>query len=493
MRRSIAIIITVNLLLLGVFSCPARAYWVWTPETKKFINPKYAVKDTPKEQYDWAMGFYNSKDYKRAATEFEKLVKNYEYSEYASEAQYYAGLSYDNQGKYYIAFQNYQKAVDNFPHVSNIDEIIAREYNIGNIYASKSNPKVLGAEIMTSYDRAIEIYKKVVDNAPFGKLADEAQFKMASTMKDAGRYDEATIAFQKILDDYPASRLYEQARYEMANSAYKASLSPAYDAAPTDKALKAFEEFAGTTSDEKLTKEAHTTIKRLKNKAAEKSFMTAEFYERQKHYVSAIIYYQDVIDRYPDSISAGIAIDRIRDLKIGNYSHRPLEEFEARKKEKGWIPWSGADKKVEKKPAVKPETAKKSWVPWFSTGKKPDKKTAAGKAAPAAVAVPAVVTAPSVAVTPAETAPSVTAAAAEAPVAAAPVAAPAEVAPPSAPATEKPEGIVKTPAKKRWWAYGLNIDKKPANKTEKPVKNKTKKAWTPLNFGKKTEGAKKDE
>jgi outer membrane assembly lipoprotein YfiO len=461
MRRYISIIIAINLLLLGVLSCTARAYWVWTPETKKFINPKYAVKDTPKEQYDWAMDFYNAKDYKRASTEFEKLVKNYEYSEYASEAQYYAGLSYENQSKYYIAFQNYQKAIDNFPHVSNIDEIIAREFNIGNIYASKSNPKVLGTEIMTSYDRAIEIYKKVVENAPFGKLADEAQFKMAATLKESGRYDEATIAFQKILDDYPASKLYEQARYEMANSAYKASLSPAYDAAPTDKALKAFEEFAGTTSDEKLTKEAHTTIKRLKNKAAEKSFMTAEFYEKQKHYVSAIIYYQDVIDRYPDSISAGIAIDRIRDLKSGNYSHKPAAEFEA---------------------------GKKGWTPWFGESKKKVKKIAPQKAAPAAVPAPAAVT-----IAPVAAEPSAAVPVAETPAAATPAAAPAEVAAPQAPVAEKPAEAVQAPAKKRWWAYGLKIDKKTESKTDKPDKDKTKKGWTPLNFDKKTEGIKKDE
>ena len=58
---------------LFLFSNTAWAYWVWTPGTKKFINPKNAVKDSPKEQFDWGMNFYNAKDFQRAATEFEKL------------------------------------------------------------------------------------------------------------------------------------------------------------------------------------------------------------------------------------------------------------------------------------------------------------------------------------------------------------------------------------------------------------------------------------
>ena len=292
----------------------AYGYWLWTPDTKKFINPKYAVKDSPKEQYDWAMSFYEAKDYPRAAAEFEKLTKHYEYSEYAAKSQYYVGLCYENLGKLYIAFQNYQKTVDNFPHADNMDEIISRQFNIANIFASKESPKVMGTEIMTSMDRAIEIYKKVVDNAPYGKLADEAQFKLASALKKTERYDEAIAAFQRLIDDFPASKFTDSAKYEMADCAYKASLKPDYDIEPTNKAITAFEEFSRANSSEKLSAEAGKTVQRLKDRSAEKSMSTARFYERQKHYESAVIYYHEVLDKFPDSSSAPEARKKIEEL-----------------------------------------------------------------------------------------------------------------------------------------------------------------------------------
>jgi outer membrane assembly lipoprotein YfiO len=298
-----------------VYANISEAYWLWTPDTKKFINPKHAVKDSPKEQYDWAMSFYDAKDYTRAAAEFEKLTKNFEYSEYAAKSQYYVGLCYENMGKFYIAFQNYQKTIDNFPHIENMDEIIAREFNIANIYAVKESPKVLGTDIMTSIDRAIEIYKKVVDNSPYGKLADEAQFKMGLAMKKSERYDEAIAAFQKILEDYPSSRFFDEARYEVANCAYKASLKPDYDIEPTNKAIKAFEEVAQTGTNQDLSQEASKAIQRLRDRSAEKSMSVAKFYETQKRYESAIIYYQDVVDRFPDSSLSGQAKAKIEELK----------------------------------------------------------------------------------------------------------------------------------------------------------------------------------
>jgi outer membrane protein assembly factor BamD len=301
MKKHLSLIITANAIALVMFLGSAHAYWLWTPETKKFINPKYAVKDSPKEQFEWAMSFYNAGDYTRAGTEFEKLVRSYEYSEYASKAQYYVGLSYENRGKYYSAFQNYQKAIDNFPHSENIEEIVAREYNIGNIFMAKISPKLMGADIMPPLDRAIEIYKKVAENAPFGKLAPEAQFRQGEALKKAERYDEAIDAFQKVVDEYRDSPFYDKAKYEVAYCAYKSSLKPAYDAAPTEKAVKAFRDFTDANSDKELSGIADITIQRLKDKGAEKSFETAKFYEGIKQYQSAVIYYKDIIKKYPDS------------------------------------------------------------------------------------------------------------------------------------------------------------------------------------------------
>ena len=299
----------------GLFAERSSAYWIWTPESKKFINPKYAVKDSPKEQFDWAMSSYNAKDYKKAVAEFEKLVKHYEYSEYASRAQYYVGLSYENMEKDYMAYQNYQKAIDNFPHTENLDEIIEREYNIANLYLAKAGPRLLGADIMTSLDRAVEIYKRVVDNAPYGKFAAEAQFKMGEALKGQERYDEAIEAYQKVVDDHPDSNLFEKAKYEVAYCAYRASLKSEYASEPTEKAIRAFEEFAEANKASDLAKEADATIQRLKDRAAEKAYLTARFYEDRKRYDSAIIYYKEIVEEYPESSFVGEAKARIELLE----------------------------------------------------------------------------------------------------------------------------------------------------------------------------------
>lgn len=315
MNRSIRNIILSTILCVSLFSGVANAAWIWTPETKKFTNPKNAVKDTPKEQFDWAMSLYNAKDYQRSLFEFDKLAKQYEFSDYASKAQYYVGLCYENLQKYYSAYENYQKAIDNFPHLSNTDEVLAREYAIGILYLEKPSPKVMGADIMAPLDRAVEIFKKVVENAPYGKYAEDAQFKLGEALKKSERYEEAIQAYHKISEDYPNSKYATQAMYEESYCAYRASLKPAYDATATDNAIKTFEKFTDKNKDAALAQKADGTMKRLKDNVAQKSFDVAKFYESQGKTEAAIIYYQDVIDTYPGSSFVNEAKARIDALK----------------------------------------------------------------------------------------------------------------------------------------------------------------------------------
>ena len=70
------------LLSLTVFflmASPSSAFWVWTPETNKWVNPKFAVKDTPREQLEYALAFENimndcKKNSRSPATEYNKWL-----------------------------------------------------------------------------------------------------------------------------------------------------------------------------------------------------------------------------------------------------------------------------------------------------------------------------------------------------------------------------------------------------------------------------------
>ena len=297
------------------FNGVSYAFWVWTPGSKTMINPKLVVKDTPREQYKWAMRFYEKGEFQRAADEFIRLTEYYPDSDFAPESQYYAGRAYEELAKYYFAFQNYQKTIDNYPYTKRMKEIIEREYNMANIFEVKDVPKLMELELSEALDRAVEIYGKVVANSPFGEYADRSLYKMGDCYRRMMKYEKAIEAYDRIVTDYPESELVGEAKYQLAYTKYEASLDPEYDQESTNDAIKDFKNISKNTSVPSIAEEADKVISELTNRKAGSILKTAKFYDRQKKYESALMYYEDVVSNFSGTEAVEYAEKRVLELK----------------------------------------------------------------------------------------------------------------------------------------------------------------------------------
>lgn len=314
MRRKIIFVLTV-LFILQVFFGVAFAYWIWTPQTGKFINPKHAAKETPEKQFEWAMTFFESKDYKKAIGEFKKLIQHYPLSKLASEAQFYIAESYENLEEYSAAFENYQLVIDKYPFTDRTEEVIEREYRIGNYFYSGQKAKVLGVPLLPAKPKAIEVFEKVVENAPYGKYADVAQYKLGQCYIDMQDYINAALAFKKIIENYPKSPLVDDAKYQIAMCAVDSSSGPEYNEEDTEKAIKEFKDFVRRYPDSEMEKEARHFISELENQKAQNIFNIAQFYEKRNNKVSAMIYYEEILDKYPESEWAVQALEKLQIIR----------------------------------------------------------------------------------------------------------------------------------------------------------------------------------
>jgi TolA-binding protein len=287
----------------------AYPFWVWTPQTKKWVNPKSQPKSTPKEQFEFAKSFYDIKKYEDAKREFNRLIKAYPKSLEAAESYFYLGLIEEEQDNLYEAYKAYQKVIDKYPFSERIQEIIEREYKIAERFMSGEKRKAMGV-VLPVENPAIEIFTKVVENSTYGPLAPKAEYKLGLVLKGLMRYYEAEEAFNKVITNYPDSEWVEAAKYQIAACRQATSRGPEYDQGAALEAKEKFEEFVKENPDAVLSREAEENIKQLQEKEAEGNYNIGIFYEKQKKFESAKIYYNDIIDNYPDSIWAAKALER---------------------------------------------------------------------------------------------------------------------------------------------------------------------------------------
>lgn len=308
-RRILPITLAFSILL----PMTSHAVWIWTPETGKFINPKMAVKSTPKLQLEYGLVFYNNKDYAKAISEFKKLIKNFPRAKEAPEAQYYIGQSYEELSKPFDAFKAYQVVIDKYPFSERAAEIVEIQYQIGNALLEGKGRHGKWAELVIGADdRVVDVFRAVIKNAPYGKLAPLAQYKIGLFLKEKGMFQEARDEFEKTINDYPNSEWAKAAKFQIALADTQRSSTVQREQKVTGIALEEFKEFVKTHPDSELTPQAKTQIANLREKEAENNFVIAQYYEKQKNFKSARVYYKDIIAKYADTAAGPRALNRLK-------------------------------------------------------------------------------------------------------------------------------------------------------------------------------------
>ena len=310
--------IILSLLIISFLSIqPAQAYWIWTPKSGKWVNPKNLPKDNPKEQFAYAKSFFDNAKFEDANREFHKLLKAFPKSAEAAESQYYLGLAEEKQGKFYEAYQAYQLVIDKYPFSERIQEIIELEYKIAEKFMAGEKRKALGVTLPVD-NPAIEIFGKVVENSTYGPLAPKAQYKLGLVLKGLMRYYEAEEEFNKVVSRYPESEWSAAAKFQIASCRASLSKGFAYDQGSAQEAKEKFEEFVKEHPDAVLSLDAEKNIAQIREKEAEASYNIAVFYEKQKAFDSARIYYNNIVNNYAQSPWAALAAAKLQTMEQKN-------------------------------------------------------------------------------------------------------------------------------------------------------------------------------
>jgi outer membrane protein assembly factor BamD (BamD/ComL family) len=299
-----------------LFSTQVYPFWIWSPKLKKWKNPSYSPLPTPQLQLNAAIKEFEANRFKPAIKEFKKILIHYPDSQEASEAQYYLGRCWEELKKPYQAFLAYQKVIDTYPNSKRIQEIIEREYNIGEHFLNREPKKWLG---ISWYDLtehpSMEIFRRIVENAPHSEYAPRAQYKLGILLFKLNRFEEAREAFGKLLDDYPESDWVEAAKYQLALSSAQISLGPDYDGTLRKEAMDKFGEFLEKHPQSQISQQAEANFKALREEEAKRNFNIAQFYQKQNKLESAIIYYEFVVNNFSDTEFAKKAQAQLKNIK----------------------------------------------------------------------------------------------------------------------------------------------------------------------------------
>lgn len=292
-------IFLVMIMFAAFFACStAEAYYVWSPAEGKFISPENQTQKTAEEQYGDALRLREEGKTDQMIRQLRELVRAFPLSAHAPEAQYLIATTVEEQGNQARAASEFQKLIHDFPQSNQVDQAVERLYSIGMVFLEGRKQKVLGVPILPTLPKAIETFQFIVDNAPYGAYGDQAQFQLGAAHRKMGHYGEAVGAFQKLIDDYPNSALSDDAHYQLAEASFELSQNTTSDQQSLSSASDHLKQFIQQYRTSSLAQRAEALKRQLDEQDAEKNYRIGLYYEKEGFIESALIYYEDVANRY---------------------------------------------------------------------------------------------------------------------------------------------------------------------------------------------------
>lgn len=148
---------------------------------------------------------------------------------------------------------------------------------------------------------AASAFETVISIGRGTDFGQNAQYYLAESHFNNEQYLLAASEYERYSQSHPNSERRQEVDYKAALSYY--NLSPRFniDQTQTHRAIEQFRLLLARYPNSDRVSEVSDKIDELRNKLARKNYEAAQFYMRTNRYNAAAIYYDIVIDRYPES------------------------------------------------------------------------------------------------------------------------------------------------------------------------------------------------
>lgn len=182
-----------------------------------------------------------------------------------------------------------------------------------------------------NYSNVIRAIDRLVAGHPSFRRNIEARLMRARSHFEREEYITAASEYERILNLYGSHPLAGEAALGACRAYFELSPIPQRDQTDTQQGIEACRRVVQGFPDTEYADQASTYLDELHRKLARKAFLNGEFYMKRDLYDSALIYFERVVEEYPETRTAPRALLRMveayREIGYGDEAEATLERL----------------------------------------------------------------------------------------------------------------------------------------------------------------------
>jgi len=214
------------------------------------------------------------------------------------------------RGKLTKAVKQYDKFLDKYPTSPLKDAALNRQFEIATEFLAGRKKTVLIFRV-SAFDDGVKIMEKISDRTGTADIAKNALLSVARSYEKRKQYNEAYLKWSEISTRWPTGEIARDALLSMARTKYAAYRGAVYDGSSLISAKTYYENFRLRYPEEAKKLQVDDILLRISEQLAEKNLRIAMYYDRTGSAGPANMYYQMVVDNWPNTKAAETAKEKI--------------------------------------------------------------------------------------------------------------------------------------------------------------------------------------
>ncbi len=243
----------------------------------------------------------------------DRFLDRYPESPLREEAYMLAGRAEMMRGRYYQAYEQFEKQLSEFPSGEHFDRALQREYEIAKAFLEGKKRLVWGFLPMPARGDGQKILLQIAEYDPGSAIAEKALLTLADDYYENREYDDAVTYYDQYLQLYRNAGG-EQVAYASlmgAKARYASWRGLKYDETQLIDAEQRFKRFQQNFPREAARQNIAATLAEIAALRVKLIFQTAQFYERVDRKAAAVYYYRIIVTEHEASSFAAQAAQRI--------------------------------------------------------------------------------------------------------------------------------------------------------------------------------------
>jgi outer membrane protein assembly factor BamD (BamD/ComL family) len=214
-------------------------------------------------------------------------------------------------GKLTKAVKQYDDFMDKHPTSSLKDAALNRQFEIASEFLAGRKKTVLMVFRVSAFDDGVKIMEKISDRTGTADIAKNALLTVAQSYEKRKQWNEAYLKWSEISMRWPTGEIARDALLAMARTKYAAFRGSVYDGSSLISAKTYYENFKLRYPQEAKKLSIDDILAKIAEQLAEKNLLIAQYYERTGGTEPANMYYQLVVDSWPNTKAGQIAKQKI--------------------------------------------------------------------------------------------------------------------------------------------------------------------------------------